>query len=142
MLAVGQSIMKARSKMTKGKNFSGQLTPSIIDTHYERCNFSHYNCIDDGGQKKGVRIFPGDDTPRTFENCNLVNVEVPPGSACIKCNRTIRENNLVANINTITIDGFDIEVKEYENRIYGKATDSGYDYFSSIIKIPCETLEN
>ncbi len=75
--------------MTEKKNFSGQTTPKIKDTEYRNCNFSQPDCVDDAGKMRGVRIFPGDDTPRTFIGCNMVNCEPPLGSTQIDCNNAI-----------------------------------------------------
>ena len=105
----------------KNKNFSGLLAPDIIDTEYFECNFSHRSPIEVAGVKVGVRIFPDDDTPRTFTRCNLVNTQVPPNSVVIKCNTTIRESQVLIDIETITIDGSDIVLNNYADRIYGNA---------------------
>lgn len=63
--------------MTEHKNFTGQATPSIVDTEYRRCNFTQ--------ETAHTRLFPGDDTPRTFTRCNLKNCDLPPGSATVGC---------------------------------------------------------
>lgn len=118
--------------MTKTKNFNGQLTPSIIDTYYEECTFMQPNCINDGGQKKGARIFPGDDTPRHFKGCNLVNCELPPGSTIDHCNTGVVGRGVIKNSENVIIDGETITVNDYVSRTYGKynpETES-YVYFS------------
>ena len=76
---------------TERENFSGQTTPHIIDTVYRNCNFSQPQPVDVGGLKQGVRLFPGNNTLRTFIECNLVNCEPPPGSVLVQCNTTVRE---------------------------------------------------
>lgn len=126
--------------MTENKNFCGQVTPSIIDIEYERCNFAHKNCIDDG-QKKGVRIFPGDDTPRTFRNCNLTNCELPPNSTTVSCTTAILESCAYVDSDTVEIDSEVIEVKNYATIIYGNYRDGEYIYRSAPVVIPCKPPE-
>lgn len=78
--------------MQKAKNYAGQLTPEDIDSEYQNCNFSQ------AGSRRGVdgwqsaRIFPDDDTPRTFIECNLQNALPPPASTLIRCNTSIVEH--------------------------------------------------
>jgi len=127
--------------MTKNKNFRGQATPSIIDTEYRKCNFSTMNCLTVDGQKKGMILFPGDDTPRTFRRCNMVNCEPPPDSMLIKCNTTIRENTVEVGSEDLTIDGDTIQVRDYANIIYGKYKGGQYVYQPIPIQIPCEPPE-
>jgi len=79
--------------MIKEKNYSNQLTPSDIDTEYQNCNFSQQGETDGGSGWQPVRIFPGDDTPRTFIECNLGNAIPPPNSILTRCNTTIIERN-------------------------------------------------
>ena len=76
--------------MTRYRNFSGRPDRRVVDTEYEDCNFSQ-PAPRLAGRHKGVELFPGDPTPRTFRRCNLVNCEVPPGSTLIQCNTTIVE---------------------------------------------------
>ena len=61
--------------MTSRKNFENQATPSVIDTEYVNCRFVQ--------SAPHTRIFPGDDTPRTFTQCALNNCDLPPGSTVI-----------------------------------------------------------
>lgn len=115
--------------MTERKNFSGQATPSIIDTEYRGCNFSQPAPVDSGGGVYvGVRLFPGDDTPRTFIECNLCNAEVPPGSTVVSCNTTIKRFNVPTGTDTATIDGVTIEMRHHADYIYGRWTPDGYEY--------------
>ena len=107
--------------MIKNKNFSGLLVPDIIDTEYFECNFSHRLPIEVAGQKVGVRIFPDDDTPRTFTRCNLVNTQVPPNSVVTSCNTTIKESQVLIDSEIIAIDGSDIVLNSYADRIHGNA---------------------
>ena len=115
--------------MTKNKNFSGQETPSIVDTEYESCNFSQPAPVDSGGGVMvGVRLFPGDDTPRSFSGCNMVNCEPPPGSIVIGCNTTIRASSVVASSDTLIIDGVEATLETKVDRIYGRLKDGAYEY--------------
>lgn len=125
-----------------GENFSNQDTPSIIDTEYVRCNFLHTNCIDDGGVKKGHRLFPGDDTPRTFVDCNLGNCEPPPGSTLTRCPAAITEKQKHISSETITIDAVQIESKGYADMIYGRYKDSAYEYKDTPIEVAVEAPED
>jgi len=124
--------------MIEGKNFMGVPIEDIPkDTEYRHCNFSQPQCIDVAGQKKGVRLFPGDDTPITFIGCNLVNCEPPPGSLIMgKSNSTIKEFQAKDSTELITIDGFDIDVDSYVDIIYGRYRDGAYEYLSTPTKVP------
>ena len=106
--------------MTEGKNFSGQPTPSIIDTEYRWCNFSQPAPIDVSGKKRGVRLFPGDDTPRTFVNCGMMNAEPPPGSTVTDCLMSIKEVGKVTSTDTITIDGVSETVEHRSDFVHGR----------------------
>ncbi len=128
--------------MIEGKNFSNQIVPSEIDTEYKDCNFSHSNCLTVLGQKVGHRIFPDDDTPRTFIDCNMTNCEPPPGSIIMKANGqhtgpTIVERMIVVNTELVEIDGEQIEVKDYVDRIHGHYYQGVYSY-KTPIDIPRE----
>lgn len=92
--------------MTSSKNFSGQSTPSIIDDTYYHCNFSQPQPVfyqDDSAH--GVRLFPGDDTPRSFLQCNLTNCEVPPGSTVEECNTAVVSRNQPIETEEVAVDG-------------------------------------
>ncbi len=114
---------------TRRQNFTEQDTPSIIDTDYENCNFAHEVPVDSGGGVFiGVRLFPGDNTARTFTRCNLVNCEVPPGSTVTKCNTTIRQAMVVTGTSKVTIDSVETTITHHKNVIHGRWTPSGYEY--------------
>ena len=117
--------------MTKGKNFSGQPTPSIIDTEYRRCNFSQPAPIDVAGFKRGVRLFPGDDTPRTFVNCGMMNAEPPPGSTVTGCLTVVKQMGVVTSTDTITIDGASETVEHHSDFVHGRfdPATGGYEDF-------------
>ncbi len=77
------------------RNFRNGKLPPLRDT-YISCAFCFDTADERSGNKIGHRIFPGDDTPRTFIECNLVNCIPPPGSTLIDCNTAILERNLVS----------------------------------------------
>lgn len=104
---------------TKGKGFVGQSTPRIIDTAYEQCNFMSRSVNEIDGLKVGIRIFPGDDTPRTFLNCNLINRIVPPGSTIINCNTSIIEYDVVTSTETVQIGSEVISIDNKSNFCHG-----------------------
>ena len=106
--------------MTEGKNFSGQATPSIIDTEYRHCNFAQQAPVNVAGKMRGVRLFPGDDTPRTFIKCNMMNCEPPPGSTVDDCLTCIKEVGKVTSTDTITIDGVSESVDHHSHFVHGR----------------------
>jgi hypothetical protein len=109
MVGVEQTQAKpqvGRQVMTKGKNFSGQSTPSIIDDTYYRCNFTQPQPIfHRDGSAHGVRLFPGDDTPRSFLECNLTNCEIPPGSTVEECNTAVVSRHQAIATEEVIVDG-------------------------------------
>lgn len=118
--------------MTEKKLFTNQDTPSIIDTEYRNCNFGHSDPVQDGATWKGNRLFPGDDTPRTFLHCNLINCEPPPGSTVVDCNCVIVRPEVFQDASPdIEIDGESIIINHYKRIVYGKWTPSGYQYLPS-----------
>lgn len=117
ILIIGVLLLAGTSfALTERKNFSGQATPSIIDTEYQRCNFAQ--TLPDPNLPNRVRIFPGDDTPRTFIRCNLVNCEVPPGSTVTRCNTSIVASNMLIGSITITVDGNSSSIDFYGTKFY------------------------
>lgn len=113
--------------MTSNKNFSGQGTPSIADDTYYRCNFSQPQPVfHTDGLAHGVRLFPGDDTPRAFLRCNLTNCEVPPGSTVEDCNTAIVSRNQPIETEDVVVDGRTVTrtVKE-DNVVRGYYDESG-----------------
>ncbi len=112
--------------MIEGKNFARTTTPRLIDTEYRKCNFSQSQPIDVGGKKRGVRLFPGDDTPRTFIGCNMVNCEPPPGSTVIHCNTWIIERNVVTSTDSVTVDGITVSIDHHSDFVHSKYVDGEY----------------
>ena len=126
--------------VTKGKNFSGQVTPSIIDDVYENCNFAQPAPVDTAGVMTGVVLFPGDNTSRTFTDCQMMNCEPPPGSTITrKCK--LRAKQVHVDSDTITVDGISFELKFYADIIYGYYWDGGYTYHPAPIEVPCDGPE-
>ena len=76
----------------ESKNYRNGKEPPLLDVYDGYC-FAFENPLGNG-KKKPNRIIPGDDTPRTFIRCNLVNAIPPPGSTLISCNTSIIERNL------------------------------------------------
>ena len=106
------------------------MTPSIVDDEYVRCNFAQPAPIDVAGRKRGVRLFPGDDTPRRFVECNLCNAEPPPGSVVVDCLTVVKEFAVVTSTDTITIDGVGETVDHHAHFVHGRfdpATESYVD---------------
>jgi hypothetical protein len=127
----------------RNRNFSGETTPSIIDDTYINCNFSQPEPVNDSGDKKGIRLFPGDDTARTFIECNLVNCEPPPGSTITGCNTTIRENRIYSYSDFVEIDIVTMEIENFVDVIYGHyQQDGSYTYKDPFIEEPNLIIEN
>ena len=116
--------------MIQGKNFTNWDVKEIpVDDEYRWCNFTQRVPVVVGEKRRGVRLFPGDDTPRSFINCNLCNCEPPPGSKLINCLRVIKEFRLDSEADTITIDGHEIVLQHHIDRIHGyfNPETGGYD---------------
>ena len=112
--------------MISNKNFSRQTNPDVGgETEFERCNFAQPAPVADGSDWVGTRLFPGDDTPRTFTRCNLVNCEVPPGSTMIKCNTAIIRRKLLVETENVQVAGEVIVVETYADICYGRQTAAG-----------------
>ena len=122
------------------KNFSNMDPATIpVDSEYVKCNFARPAPDLSGADPVGVRLFPGDDTPRTFRECNLTNCEVPPGSTVIECNTSIVELELPDFDETITVDGVEVSRRTFtKSRIHGRYNPStgSYDYEPAPIEVP------
>lgn len=123
---------------TVNKNFMGYDVAAIpLDTEYRNCNFARRAPDTSGPQPVGVRLFPGDDTPRTFIDCNLINCEVPPGSTVTNCNTAIIEYGVADTVDRLTINGVEIHSKQKTKmRAHGRWTAGGYEYFPSVVESP------
>ncbi len=124
--------------MISEKNFSN-MDPTLIpvDASYERCNFSRSQPLQTGPPALGVRLFPGDDTPRTFTDCNLFNCEPPPGSILNNCNTWIVSTGEIGPVDELIVDGVVQHTTQYHDRtMYGKYTTAGYVYEPTPVTTP------
>lgn len=126
--------------MIKEKNFSNADPTTLpADTEYVRCNFTQTVPDTSGANPVGVRLWPGDDTPRTFTNCNLVNCEPPPGSTVVQCNTTVSEYGVFDFEETITIDSVVVNTRTFTKQIiygrYNPETET-YDYLPTPVEVP------
>jgi len=128
--------------MIEGKNFSNQVSPDVgEETEFSQCNFTQSEPVLSGSVYIGVRLFPGDDTPRTFTNCNLVNCETPPGSTMVRCNQAVRRAMVITGTDEIVVDGYTLETNIYSDIIYGWRTAEGvYEYHPTPIETPNDTV--
>jgi hypothetical protein len=121
------------------KNFSNwDVTTIPVDTEYEQCNFSQRVPVA-GAQPTGVRLFPGDDTPRIFRNCNLINCEPPPGSTLVDCNTSISEYDVFSHADEIAVDSVVVSSEDKHNQvIHGRInqTTLEYEYETAPIVVP------
>ena len=92
------------------KNFSKQIAPPQAD-EYHNCNFSQAS--------PGTRLWPGNDTPRRFVECNMVNAEPPLGSTLERCNTTQVERSVEIGDRSVTVAGRTVSIKRYTDRILG-----------------------
>ena len=114
--------------MISEKNFSN-MDPALIpvDTHYVRCNFSRSQ-PELGPPVVGVRLFPGDDTPRAFTDCNMMNCEPPPGSTVVNCNTWIVTTGELGPIDELVVDGVVEHTVQYHDRtVHARYVDGAYD---------------
>lgn len=95
----------------EGQNFSRNPNPAKAE-EYRNCNFSQL--------RPGTRLWPGDDTPRRFVECNLTNAVVPPGSTLERCNTTQVDLRVEAGTEDVTVGARTIQIKRYINRILGR----------------------
>lgn len=111
------------------KNFSGlTIPPAPYDTETEflMCNFTQPAPDTSGANPVGIRLWPGDDTPRTFTRCNMLNCEPPPGSTVTKCLTALKSFGLNGTLETVEVDG--LIVDSYQNRfdrVHGRREPDG-----------------
>lgn len=112
------------------KNFSATDVVDIpVDSEYVSCNFTRPQPDTGGAQPVGIRLFPGDDTPRTFRSCNLVNCELPPGSTVIDCNTAVVEYGVFDYDETITVDTVVVSTTTYTKAVvHGRYDPVGETY--------------
>ncbi len=104
------------------KNFTNER-PIIDADQYEHCNFSRPAPVIVNGLRRGVKLWPTDDTPRIFIDCNLINCEPPPGSTITRCNTWMTEYRIPTREDTVTIDGQSLVVEHHSNFTYAKLND-------------------
>ena len=114
--------------MISHKNFVAfDIAELPNEFEFEFCNFSRYQPDLSGAQAKGVRLWPGDDRPRTFRNCNLTNCEPPPGSTLIDCNASVIERDVPDVTETLTIDGEVVDtIQKYNYTFHARYIDGQY----------------
>jgi hypothetical protein len=112
------------------KNFTKTPLADIPKCNkYVECNFSREMPDISGAQPVGWKFLEGDTHERIFEDCNLLNVEPPPGAVLKFCNTTIMEKNLVVNQHVVTIDGVQIATKdEIGHRWHGRFNNDTRSY--------------
>lgn len=118
------------------KNFVGVPVNEIpVADEYVRCNFMQPT-VNLGPPVTGTRLFPGDDTPRIFRNCNMINCETPPGSTLDTCNTTLREYNVVHQVDETWVDDVLVASETiYKGIIHGKWNGAGYEYNGTPIEV-------
>ena len=128
--------------MISQKNFTKIPVAEIpVDTEYFQCNFAQAAPIDVLGKKRGTRLFPGDDTPRTFTRCNLVNCEPPPGSTLVDCNTWIVENNVVMSTDNVRVNGGpNLKIDHHSHLTHGRWNPDTESYDDETI--PHETAQD
>lgn len=126
--------------MIVNKNFSNADPTTLpADTEYEKCNFTQRVPNTSGANPVGVRLWPGDDTPRTFTNCNMVNCEPPPGSTLVNCNTSVSEYDVFDRDETITVDGVVVSTRTFNKQVihgkYNPETEA-YEYLPTPVEVP------
>lgn len=126
--------------MISNKNFSNADPTTLpADTEYENCNFTQRVPNTSGANPVGVRLWPGDDTPRTFTNCNMVNCEPPPGSTLVNCNTSVSEYDVFDRDETITVDGVVVSTRTFNKQVihgkYNPETEA-YEYLPTPVEVP------
>lgn len=123
------------------KNFSHLDELSIPKAdEYINCNFMRPAPDTSGPQPVGIRLWPGDDTPRIFRDCNLINCEPPPGSTIIGfCNTKIVEKQIPDFIDRIVLNGTPIHTRQRTlTRLHGRWNPSteSYEYEPAPVDTP------
>lgn len=90
------------------------------DSEYRECNFMRSQPASTN-PGRGVRLWPGDDTPRVFIDCNMMNCEPPPGSTYIRCNSYMMERSIPAHTDELVVDGVQVSFTQYhDKRLWGR----------------------
>ena len=116
-------------------NFGNGLAPPE-DTEYHNCNFAFDQPDMTGPNPVGQRLFPGDDTPRTFVNCNMINAEPPPGSTVTGGGNTrIVQRNVVVDTDEIVTPGGTIVTDVLADIHHGNYINGAYVYLPAPITV-------
>ena len=115
--------------MVRLKNFSGLTRPPApydTETEFEQCNFTQPAPDTSGPDPVGVRLWPGDDTPRTFFRCNLLNCEPPPGSTVTKCLTCLKTFGINGTTQKVTVGGVVVHTHQNKfDRVHGRRDPDG-----------------
>ncbi len=119
--------------MLRFKNFSRLNTPPPpydTETEFELCNFMQPAPDTSGPNPVGVRLWPGDDTPRTFIRCNLMNCEPPPSSTVIGGLNCLKTSGINGTTQEIKVGGVVVHTHQNKfNRVHGRRNSDGtYTY--------------
>lgn len=123
--------------MVSKKNFVGIPVENIPkDSEYRNCNFSQKTLGSAPPNPTSVRLFPGDNTPRTFIDCNMVNCEPPPGSTLVRCNTRIMEFDKVLEEDVVVVDNVERARVEVRAHVEHGHWDNGYVYLPAPLEYP------
>ena len=110
------------------QNFSGLTVPPPpfdTETRFERCVFNQPEPdMTDPDNPVGIRLWPGDDTPRRFDQCRLINCQVPPNSEVDPRSKMFIMRQ-VLDTDTVTIDGLVLSVEYVTRIVYGRYRPDG-----------------
>lgn len=127
------------------RRFVGWTPPGPVDA-FKDSQFDQKSLLWPSGTKYvgkpvGHKLFPydpawetGDEEPRySFDSCNLINTQPPPGSTLTHCNTALIERGVLVKASAGVADvaaGLAHEVGQpiYGHRVWGKWTPEGYEY--------------
>lgn len=114
-------------KLAKDQSFVDQVPPKTIALTYHGCNLMQRAPVLDKktGKYVGVRIFGTDFTPRTFIDCNLINVDVPIGSVVQKSNWNVIQYDVADGKESIVTAFGTVEAERTGMRVLGRYTAPG-----------------
>ncbi len=107
------------------KNYAGQVAPDTGDVlEFVACNFAHEAPAMQGATAVPVRLWPGDNRPRQFRDCNMVNAAGPDGSTYENCNTAIVSRAVV--VEDVRDAGNDDGQDEIETvTVFGRRDEAG-----------------
>jgi len=120
-LAFFATLASADEGVVKEQNFANQAPPKVIAKTYYRCNLMQTTPTLNlkTGQYEGVAIFGTNNEPRTFIECNLINVLVPFGSVVKDCNTDIVQYDVAAGVEKIETPLGEVELAKTGMRVLG-----------------------